>query len=183
MSLRDLDGLIISCRTDETRAYVSEAVACYKAGAFRACIVATWIAVVYDLLVKIRELSLAGDSEAQRITTELENLQPCIERDDQGATRRILEIERNIVDVANNKFGFFEGRQVLNLTRLRDDRNVVPTPPIREAISPIHQARNWRVLILSMLFVTSSPYHLCRKKQQQRTSSDSSSRISSRQMM
>jgi hypothetical protein len=57
MSLGDLDELVISCRTEEARAYVSEAVACYKAGAFRACIVATWIAVVYDLLAKIRELA------------------------------------------------------------------------------------------------------------------------------
>jgi hypothetical protein len=46
MSLGDLDELVISCRTEEARSYVSGAVDCYKAGAFRACIVAAWIAVV-----------------------------------------------------------------------------------------------------------------------------------------
>ena len=76
MSLGDLDELVISCRTEEARSYVSEAVACYKAGAFRACIVAAWIAVVYDLLAKIKELALGGDLEAQRITAEVAELQP-----------------------------------------------------------------------------------------------------------
>lgn len=123
MSLGDLDELVLSCRTDEARTFISEAVACYKAGAFRACIVATWIAVVYDLLAKIRELSLGGDAEAQTITGELANLQPRIEQGDQGAIRRILEIERTIVELANAKFGFFEGQQVLDLMRLHDDRN------------------------------------------------------------
>jgi hypothetical protein len=136
MSLRDFDELVLSCRTDEARTYVSEAVACYKAGAFRACIVATWIGVVYDLLTKIRELSLGGDAEAQRIATELENLQPRIELGDQGATRRILEIERDIVDVANDKFGFFEGQQVLDLTRLRDDRNRCAHPTYQGSDQP-----------------------------------------------
>jgi hypothetical protein len=59
MSLGDLDELVLCCRTEEARSYISEAVACYKVGAFRSSIVAAWIAVVYDLLSKIRELSLA----------------------------------------------------------------------------------------------------------------------------
>jgi hypothetical protein len=57
-------------------------------------IVAAWIAVVYDLLAKIRELALGGDAEAQRITNEVTALQPRVELGDQGAIRRILEIER-----------------------------------------------------------------------------------------
>jgi hypothetical protein len=123
MSLNDLDELSLNCRTEEARNYVSEAIACYKAGAFRSCIVAAWIAVVYDLIAKIRELALGGDAEAQRIVTELGSLQPRLERGDEAAIRRILEIERDIVDIANDKFGFFEGTQVLDLKRLQDDRN------------------------------------------------------------
>ncbi len=123
MSLGDLDELVISCRNDEARRYVSEAVACYKAGAFRASIVATWIAVVFDLLAKIRELALGGDAEAQQITDEVTTLQPRVEARDQVAIRRILEVERDIVKIANSKFGFFEGQQVLDLGRIQDDRN------------------------------------------------------------
>lgn len=50
MSLGDLDELVLRCRTEEGRKYITEAVTCYKAGAYRACIVATWVAVVYDLI-------------------------------------------------------------------------------------------------------------------------------------
>ena len=39
--LVDLDELVLKCRSDQARAYIAEAVACYKAGAFRSCIVAT----------------------------------------------------------------------------------------------------------------------------------------------
>jgi hypothetical protein len=123
MSLSDLDELIISCRTDEARNYVSDAVACYKAGAFRASIVAVWIAVVYDLLAKIAELALGGDAEAQQITNEVADLQPRVEAGDRGALRRILEIERDILEIATENFGFFEGQQVLDLRRIQDDRN------------------------------------------------------------
>ena len=123
MGLGDLEELVLSCRTDEARSYISEAVACYKAGASRACIVSTWIAVVFDLIEKIRELSLAGDAEAQRIIADLTTWQPLIERGDQVAIRRSLEFERDIVVIANDRFGFFDGLQVLDLTRLRDDRN------------------------------------------------------------
>jgi hypothetical protein len=85
MGLIDLDELVISCRTKEAQSYISEAVACYKAGAFKASIVATWIAVVYDLLAKIRELALSGDAEALQITNEVAALQPRVQTKEQFA--------------------------------------------------------------------------------------------------
>ena len=136
MSVSDLDELVLRCRTEEARSYVAEAVACYKGGAFRSCIVAAWIAVVYDLLAKIRELALGGDAEAQGIVIELGSLQPRLERGDQTAIRRILEIERDIVDIANDKFAFFEGTQVLELKRLQDDRNRCAHPTYQGADLP-----------------------------------------------
>jgi hypothetical protein len=136
MSLSALDDLVLSCRTDEGRTYIAEAVACYKSGAYRACIVATWIAVVYDLLAKFRELALSGDAEAQHLTTEVTNLQPKVSKGDQGAIRRILEIERDIVSIANDKFAFFEGQQVTDLLRLHDDRNKCAHPTYQGVDQP-----------------------------------------------
>lgn len=133
MTLGDLDELLITCRTEEARNYVSEAVACYKGGAFRACIVAAWIAVVYDLLAKFKELSLAGDAEAQRITGEVARLQAAVATRDQAAIRRILEIERDIVSIANDKFAFFDGQQIIDLQRLQDDRNRCAHPTYQGA--------------------------------------------------
>ncbi len=58
--LIDLDELILQCRSRHAREYIAEAVACYKAGAFRSCMVATLIAVVFDILDKLRELQISG---------------------------------------------------------------------------------------------------------------------------
>jgi hypothetical protein len=123
MSLSDLDEMVLSCRSEEARNYVGEALACYRAGAFRACIVSTWIAVVFDLIAKIRELALSGDAAAQEIVNNLNSWQPLIEVGDAGAIKNSLEFERDVVRIANDRFGFFEGLQVLDLHRLRDDRN------------------------------------------------------------
>lgn len=70
--LADLDELVLRCRDQRARAYMAEAVASYKAGACRAAIVATWVAVCYDFIDKLRELALSGDKEAEKHVEELE---------------------------------------------------------------------------------------------------------------
>jgi hypothetical protein len=134
---------VLSCRDEEAKRYVAEAVMCYRAGAYRACIVSTWIAVVFDLIAKFRELALSGDAEAQKITNELAAWQPLIEKGDSAIIRRSLELEREIVNIANDKFGFFDGIQVLDLTRLRDDRNRCAHPTFQGGGSHTCQHRNW----------------------------------------
>jgi hypothetical protein len=57
--LSDLDELILRCRSDCARDHIREAVLAYKSGAYRASIVATWTAIVFDLIDKIRELSIS----------------------------------------------------------------------------------------------------------------------------
>jgi hypothetical protein len=66
-SFIDLDELIVRCRDKFSRKFIQEAVSCYRAGAYRSCIVATWNAVVFDFLHKLRELELLGDSEAAKL--------------------------------------------------------------------------------------------------------------------
>ena len=70
----DLDELILRCRDKLSRKFIQEAVSCYRAGAFRSCIVATWNAVVFDFLHKLRELELFGDPEAAKLLKEFDNL-------------------------------------------------------------------------------------------------------------
>jgi hypothetical protein len=120
--LGDIDELVTRCRTEESRTYVAEAVACYKAGAYRSCIVATWIAVVYDLIAKVRELASAGDAEAQRLIGEIDKLHPKVAARDVAAIKKILEIEHGMLDTTNDKFGFFDAHQLIELNRLRADR-------------------------------------------------------------
>src|SRR4051794_20395934 len=69
----DLDELVVTCRAEGARASFAEAVACYRAGAYRAAIVATWTAVTFDYIAKLRELDLSGNKEAERILADFEN--------------------------------------------------------------------------------------------------------------
>ncbi|BBZ93059.1 hypothetical protein BRDID11004_60430 [Bradyrhizobium diazoefficiens] len=136
MGLGDLDELVLSCRNEEGRQYIAEAVACYKAGAYRACIVSAWIAVVYDLLAKVRELALSGDQAAQLIVDDLSKWQPGISRGDQSAIKSSLDLERTIANVANDQFGFFEGMQLVDLERLHADRNRCAHPTYQGTEQP-----------------------------------------------
>ena len=71
-SLADIEALLLRCRSEQSKEYVSEAVLCYRSGAYRAAIVGTWIAVVFDLMDKIRELALSGDGAAVTLQTQYE---------------------------------------------------------------------------------------------------------------
>jgi hypothetical protein len=74
IGLIDLDELVLRCRDEQARQYIEEAVACYKAGAYRSCIVSTWVAVVYDYIHKLRELEMTGDKNARRKIEEYEKI-------------------------------------------------------------------------------------------------------------
>jgi hypothetical protein len=58
--LSDLDELVLRCRDEKAKKYIKEAVSCYKVGAFRSSIVSAWVAVSFDIIDKLKELSLAG---------------------------------------------------------------------------------------------------------------------------
>ena len=116
-SLSDLDALVLCCRDVKARSYIAEAVTCVKAGAFRASIVVTWVAVVHDLLAKLEQLALAGDKNAQ---TKVDNFRQIVATGDVKAS---LEFERSILDVARDEFEFFGSLVHVDLVRLRDDRH------------------------------------------------------------
>lgn len=60
VNLTDLDELAQKVRDEQSRIYIVEAINAYRGGAYRAAIVATWIAVVYDIIAKLRELAKQG---------------------------------------------------------------------------------------------------------------------------
>src|SRR5260370_18818335 len=64
--LADLDELLLRCRAHESKAFLAEVVACYRAGAYRSAVISTWIAVVFDLIGKFKEVALTGDAAALR---------------------------------------------------------------------------------------------------------------------
>lgn len=115
--LSDLDALVLRCRDAKARSYIAEAVSCLKAGAFRASIVVTWVAVVHDLLAKLEQLALAGDKNAQTKIDEFHRIVGA------GDVKASLDFERTILDVARDEFELFGPLAHVDLVRLRDDRH------------------------------------------------------------
>jgi hypothetical protein len=60
--LTDLDAQLMRIRDYRTRTYFSDALKCFRAGAFRSAVAATWVTVAYDLIAKYRELSSLGNA-------------------------------------------------------------------------------------------------------------------------
>src|SRR5579871_6047690 len=117
LSYVDLDDLVLECRSGNARRYVAEAISSYKAGAFRACIVMTWIAVVFDIVDKLREIALTGDARAVLIVNELDKI--IATQDLPGA----LKFERELLAKATDDFEFFSPIEQSSLVRLQEDRH------------------------------------------------------------
>jgi len=96
-SLVDIETLMLRCRADRAREYVQEAILCYRAGAYRSAIVNSWIAVVFDLIDKVRELALTGDAAAVAINGQYEIYLAQIEAGNDQGIKNALEFERGIV--------------------------------------------------------------------------------------
>lgn len=131
--LTDLDELALLCRNHKAKAYISEAIASYKVGAFRSSIVSTWIAVCFDYIDKLRELAISGDVEAERQLEDVEKTRVS------GDPARALKFERELLDQAKNRFELISHLEWIDLTRLRDDRNRCAHPSLvseEQAYSP-----------------------------------------------
>jgi len=123
--LADLDELVLHCRDEKAKAYIAEALACY-----RACIVTTWIAVVFDFIHKLCELELTGDKQAQERLQKLENVQMG------NDIRASLVFEREVLDLARDKFEFLSALEYDDLKRLFDDRNRCAHPSMQSWDEP-----------------------------------------------
>ncbi len=116
-SLYDLDELVLKCRDEKAKSYIRESVSCYKSGAFRSTIVSTWIAVSFDIIDKLKELSLAGDKEAEKQLEEFEKARKA------GDIAQSLKFERDILVIARDKLELISHIEFIDLERLQQDRN------------------------------------------------------------
>jgi hypothetical protein len=122
--LEDLDELTLRCRDEKARLYIAEAVSSYRAGAFRSAIVASWIAVCFDVIEKFRELALAGDKEAEKHIQDLDATRRS------GNLTRALRFERELLELARDKFELISPLEFIDLERLQSDRNRCAHPSL-----------------------------------------------------
>jgi hypothetical protein len=115
--LIELDQLVSECPDPRSRQYIRESVLCYKAGAYRASVVACWIAVAFDFVDKIRELAASGDAMAQETIAKFDQARQ------QGDVGAALAFEKGLLIVARDKFEFISPIEFIDLERLVQDRN------------------------------------------------------------
>ncbi|PFH10932.1 hypothetical protein BCF11_3367 [Collimonas sp. PA-H2] len=137
-SLSDIEALAIRCHSEQSKGYIAEAIRCYRAGACRAAIVSTWIAIVFDLIDKIRELAVSGDKAAKDIETRYETYIAQIEQNNPVGIRSALEFERDILEICKDQLQFFDPQQFIDLTRLREDRHRCAHPSFQRVGIPYH---------------------------------------------
>lgn len=135
-SLVDIEALALRCRTERAREFVAEAMLCYRAGAYRSAIVNTWIAVVFDLIDKIRDLAIGGDAVAQRLNTQYEGYVEQINAGNDQGTKNALEFERTVIETCWTELQFFDHQQHRDLQRLREDRHQCAHPSFLRAGMP-----------------------------------------------
>src|SRR5580704_13837963 len=119
--IADLDELLLQCRSGPSKAYAEEAVATYRAGAYRSCIVTTWISVVFDIIDKMREAALFGNAEIKQRLEDFDHWQSQLASGNKSVLSRALAFEREILDYAHKKLEFIDGQQLIDLQRLQED--------------------------------------------------------------
>jgi hypothetical protein len=126
----DLDELIVRCRDKQAKQFIKEAVACYKAGAYRSCIVATWNAVVFDFLHKLTELKLLGDGEASKLLEQFEKLSS------EKKVKELWQFESDIPKKALKPFELISIVEMSDIERLFEDRSRCAHPSMTSLEEP-----------------------------------------------
>ena len=127
----DLDELILRCRDKLAKKFIQEAVACYRAGAYRSCIVATWNAIVFDFLHKLRELELLGNGEATKILKNFEKISSG------SKFKELWEFESDIPKVARTEeLEFLSSVEESDIQRLFEDRSRCAHPSMTSLEEP-----------------------------------------------
>ncbi|GAA3216947.1 hypothetical protein ACFO1B_15735 [Dactylosporangium siamense] len=126
--MTDLERQVSRVWSADVRRLIDEATRCYNAGAIRASIVATWTAVIADIIDKVIELADGGDADAQRFRATVENAR------DLGITtagvQAMQKIEDGLLALAQ-RFELVDSVAARELERIREDRNLCVHPPLR----------------------------------------------------
>ncbi|PWE78697.1 hypothetical protein XF30_20050 [Bradyrhizobium sp. SUTN9-2] len=118
----DLDILLTRIRHPQSKVYFLDAVKAYKAGALRGALTSAWVALVYDLIAKYRELSALGDAAATTFLRSWDNATAA------GDIAKLLQLEAGILEDATANTQVVNRIARTHLERLREDRHLCAHP-------------------------------------------------------
>jgi hypothetical protein len=118
----NIDELVNRCRNEQAKQHIAEAIACYKVNAFRSCIIATWLAIVFDYIDKLRELADLGNTKANIELTKLEDIQ---RKNNLPAS---LNFEKELLEIAKKEFQLISPLEQNELNNLHKTRHLCAHP-------------------------------------------------------
>jgi len=127
-NLADFEELVLSVRDHNSREYIGEATANYRSRCFRSAISATWVAVTYDIISKIRELSLQGDGQARVFIERVDRAISLRVANPAESKKQLQAIEGELLTAAHAAFEFLTDHELRDMERLRDDRHLCAHP-------------------------------------------------------
>ncbi len=101
-------------------------------GSFRACILTTWISVVFDYIGKLRQLAMSGDSNADQ---QIKSLAQLLKTNN---VTELLKFERGMLEKAKDDFEFITSIEYEDLKRLAEDRDRCAHPAMRSVDEPYY---------------------------------------------
>lgn len=123
--------MVLRCHAASARDYVDEAVACYKAGAYRSSIITIWIAVYFDLVDKLRVHAVQGIQEAKSWIDQYDRACSAYDPAKHNTAVPLLQKESEILaKCARPEIGIISNVERLDLNRLKDDRNRCAHPTL-----------------------------------------------------
>lgn len=118
----DLDVLLTRIRNPNSKGYFLDAVKAYKSGALRGALTSAWVALVFDLIAKYRELSTMGDAAATAFLQSWDNATAS------GDIAKLLQLEGSILEDATANTQVVNRIAKTHLERLREDRHLCAHP-------------------------------------------------------
>jgi hypothetical protein len=118
----DLDILLTRIRHPQSKVYFLDAVKAYKAGALRGALTSAWVALVYDLIAKYRELRAMDDAAATAFLVSWDNATAA------GDIAKLLKLEGGILEDATANTQVVNRIARTHLERLREDRHLCAHP-------------------------------------------------------
>lgn len=150
LQLSDLDELLQSVRNKYAQEYLKEAIIAYRAGAYRASVISTWISICVDIIQKIKELSIGEDAAAKQLEATLNAIQPT-------DVRGMLDFENDLLRIANEDLGIISLIEKIHLERIKEDRNVCAHPTFSadgsQFVPPPELARSYIVQAANYLLI------------------------------
>ena len=122
----DIDSITLQVRDRESQRLIMEAIAAYRGGALRSAVISTWIAAVYDLIAKLRELSTQGEAAPRSFVHSLD------EAVVNHNVVKLQQIENQILEKAHGEFQLLAHHEYTALNRIQKDRNLCAHPAFAE---------------------------------------------------